>query len=150
VNKLLIGLIIMIGSLFAMAPHVHAQQNEIGTLQLRAMQTRKFLNVDMAKLTNAIETVLHSYGLTTACAKFNTDTLLWCDVNTVQNNMYTYLDFLLRADTKEKVTYLRVSYIKGQHSKSPTQQENFYRNFFKNIGDTLFVESQKFDMQEIN
>lgn len=135
------------------APQIQAQQSDISVSQLRAIQTRKFSNVDMPKLTNAIEVASQTYGLTTVCTQYKTEGLMWCDANKVAG-VYTgnipNVSFLLRADTKQKATYLRVAYVFSPQNLPLAETKDFYGKFFKSMGDILFVESQKFDMQEIN
>jgi len=146
VNKF-IGLMVIIVSIFMVNPQAHAQEGGDSPLQLRAMQTRKFANVDLKKLTNAIEAYLNINGFVGHCKASEDDSMYYCSAFT---NRGIYLSFMLQSNIRDKTSLLRVSYIKYLQIQSPQEAKDFYSKFFKSMGDILFVDSQKLDMQEIN
>ena len=150
-NKLL-GLMAIIVCVFIVSPQAQAQaqaqQGDGGFLQLRSMQTRKFINVDLKKLTNAIESVVQIQGFNSGLCSTNVpDTLHYCHAYTNSSNR---IDFLMQSNVKDKTSILRVSYTKQFQEPPPQEAIDFYSKFFKSMGDILFVDSQKLDMQEIN
>lgn len=119
------------------------------------MQTRKFVGVDIAKISIAIETIVQEYGLTTTCAHDKSNSIKWCDANRTAG-IYTggeaipNISFLINADAKQKATILRVSYTQTPQNQSQSASVDFYNKFFRKMGDILFIEAQKIDLQEIN
>jgi len=126
--------------------HAYGQHSDQSIAQTRAMQTRKFINVDLKKLISGIENVVQNPHNTCLASSIKPDTLTWCYAVTNQGR----LDFLIQSNIKDKTSILRVSYTKQFQEPSPQEAKDFYSKFFKSMGDILFVDSQKLDMQEIN
>jgi hypothetical protein len=132
-----------------------AQSADMGVAQLRATETRKFSKIEISKLMEAIDAASHEYGfLALPCAAYTRNkSMAWC--HAVAADVVTTTDiqkvtFFINHNDKAEETFLRISAHSVAGPIDKQKKEEFCRNFFRKVGDILFIDAQKIDFQEIN
>ena len=133
-----------------------AQCKETSITQRRIIETRKFSKVDILKLIEAIDAVNVEIGFfSPGCSNLPKQNLMfWCQAyisSTPLKGKPGTITFLLKYDEKENATYLRIVFNASLGNiKENEFKDELYIEYFRILGNFLFIDAQKIDLQEIN